>query len=336
VRVWEVVEPGGPSGLGLADRPDPVPGPREVILQTRAVALNHRDLLIVGGRYQRDLPPHTVPCSDAAGEVVQVGSEVASVKVGDRVTSTFVPEWRSGPYSLRAAKSALGAGATPGVLAERVVLPEYGVLSMPAWMSFEQACTLPCAGLTAWHALFEEGPSPPATTVLTMGTGGVSVFAAQFARRSGARVIATSSRDAKLERLAELGVHDTINYTDVERWGERARELTGGVGVDQVIDVGGPGTLEQSTRAVRFGGTISVIGVLARDGPVSLVPVLMRNLRLQGVMVGSREMFERMNRSLDNATLEPVIDSVFEFARAPAAFEHLASGSHFGKVVIRC
>jgi NADPH:quinone reductase-like Zn-dependent oxidoreductase len=332
---WEMNEPGPPSGLTRATRAIQALGPHEVLIRTRAVSLNYRDLLIITGRYLRKMSPHLVPCSDAAGDVVAIGSEVTSCAIGDRVMSTFAPDWRSGEFSGAAAKSALGQGETVGVLAERFVLPEHGVMRMPDSWSFEEASTLPCAALTAWHSLFEELPLPAGASVLTLGTGGVSIFAIQFALQAGARVIATSSRDDRLARLTQMGVGNTINYATVPAWGDRVRDLMKGTGVDRVIEVGGQGTLDQSIRAVRFGGMIALIGVLAKPAPVSLVPILMRNIRLQGIMVGSRDMFGRMLRTLATREIVPVIDRVFEFGEAPAAFDHLASGGHFGKIVIR-
>jgi NADPH:quinone reductase-like Zn-dependent oxidoreductase len=333
-RRWELSEPTGPRGLTLVERDTPTPGPSDVVMRVRAVSLNARDLSMVSGTYLRKTPTGMVPCSDAAGEVVAVGAQVMRVKPGDRVMSMFAPGWQCGQFSLAAARSALGAGTTTGTLAEAISLPEHGVIEVPAHLSFEEASTFTCAGLTAWHALFEDASLTPGSAVLTLGTGGVSVFAVQFALQAGARVIATSSHDAKLERLKRMGVHDVVNYRTEPNWGDRVRELTGGLGVDNVIEVGGHGTLDQSIRAVRLGGTISLIGVLSGPGAVNLVPVLMRNIRVQGVMVGSREMYQRMLTAISLSQLKPVVDRVFSFGEAPAAFEHLASGVHFGKVVI--
>jgi NADPH:quinone reductase-like Zn-dependent oxidoreductase len=273
-----------------------------------------------------------VPCSDAAGEVIAVGRDVRAVKVGDRVTSTFAPAWVSGPFTLAAGKSALGAADTIGVLAEQFVLPAHGVVPVPDPLSFEEACTLPCAAVTAWHALFEEAPLRPGDAVLTLGSGGVSVFALQLAHASGARVIATSSSDVKRRRLEALGAEATLNYVETPEWGERVRELTGG-GVANVIEIGGA-TLDQSLRAVRPGGIISVIGVLAGQAPVNLATIVMRNIRLQGLLVGSREMFARMNDAIVRHGIRPVIDRVFAFDDAPAAFEHMARHAHFGKILV--
>jgi NADPH:quinone reductase-like Zn-dependent oxidoreductase len=334
MRAWQIIQPVGPRGLSLIEGPDPVPGPTEVVVRTRAVSLNYRDLLVVGGRYGRPPAPGAVPCSDAAGEVLAVGEAVSDVRIGDRVTSTFTPAWSSGQYSVAAARSALGSGEGPGVLSDTIVLPANGVVPMNDGLSFEAASTLPCAALTAWHALFEESPFRPGSTVLTLGTGGVSVFALQFATRAGARVFCTSSREEKRARLAALGAAATLNYRDEPQWGDRVRALVGRDGVDHVIEVGGQGTLAQSLRAVRPGGTITFIGTLAEPSAVQLTPVFMKNIRLQGIMVGSREMYVRMNASLAATSLEPVIDRVFPFEDAPAAFEYLTSGAHFGKIVI--
>jgi len=335
MRAWTLSEPVGTAGLALTELPDPSPGPRDVVVRTKAVSLNFRDHLLINGRYLRTIPPGTVPCSDMAGEVISIGSDVTSVRVGARVTSTFAPLWQDGRYSLQAAQSALGAGTTPGMLADTVVLPEYGVIAAPTTLTDEEASTLPCAALTAWHALFEEDVPRPDRTLLTQGSGGVSVFALQFAVHAGLRVIATSSRDDRLERLRALGAAETINYTTEEAWGERARSLTSGVGVDQVLDVGGQATIEQSIKAVRFGGTITAIGSLSQNAQVQVTSLFMRSIRLQGIMVGSRAMFQRMNDVFESSAVRPVIDRVFPFDRAPDAFQHLSSQSHLGKVVIR-
>jgi NADPH:quinone reductase-like Zn-dependent oxidoreductase len=321
MRAWHIGGSPSPAALTLTEDREASPGASEVLVRTRAVSLNYRDLLIVTGRYHRRTPAGAIPCSDAAGEIVAAGSDVSDLRVGDRVLSCFVPGWQTGP--------------NPGVLSERIVLPQSAVVPMPRGLSFDEASTLPCAALTAWHALFEAGAPGERHTVLTLGTGGVATFAAQFAARAGATVIATSSSDEKLARLSGLGVSHTINYRDVPLWGDRARELAEGDGVDHVVDVGGQGTLEQSFRAVRAGGTVSLIGTLAPPAPISLLPLLMRNIRLQGVMAGSREMFTRMNGAIERWNLAPVIDRVFAFEDAPRAYEYFASGRHIGKVVIR-
>jgi NADPH:quinone reductase-like Zn-dependent oxidoreductase len=303
-----------------------------VRVHVRAVSLQYRDLLMIQGRYGR-VAPRMVPCSDASGEVTAVGRDVRSVKPGDRVTSTFAPAWLAGGVTLAAAKSALGAGGA-GVLADTFVLPAHGVVPVPAHLSHEEAATLPCAALTAWHALFEEAPFSPGSTVLTIGSGGVSVFALQFATLAGARVLVTTRTPSKADRLRALGAAEVLDTRDEPAWGDRARKLAGGEGVDHVVEVGGHGTFDQSVRAVRLGGTISLIGVLAGPAAVNLTPVLMRNIRVQGVLVGSREMFGRMNAAIAHHALRPVVDRVFPFEAAPAAFRHLESGAHVGKVVV--
>jgi NADPH:quinone reductase-like Zn-dependent oxidoreductase len=321
------------DSLTVAERPEPAAGPGQVLIRVRACSLNYRDLLIMKGLYNKKLPLPLVPLSDGAGEVAAVGDGVARVKVGDRVAGCFMPAWIDGEPTEAKARSALGGGGI-GMLAEYVVLPAEGVVPVPDHLSAEEAATLPCAAVTAWHALVTEGGVKAGDVVLTQGTGGVSLFALQFAKLLGARVIATSSSDAKLERVRQLGASDGINYKTTPEWGARARELTGS-GVDHVVEVGGAGTMPESMRAVRMGGRISLIGVLSGAGQFNPTPVLMKNLRVQGIFVGSREMFEAMNRAIALHQLRPVIDRVFPMSDIRAALRHLESGAHFGKVVIR-
>ncbi len=275
-----------------------------------------------------------VPLSDGAGEVVEVGPGVTRFRVGDRVAGCFMPGWESGPPTDLAGKSALGAGGL-GMLAERVVLPEGGVVRIPDHLSFEEAATLPCAAVTAWNALFEgDGTRVKAgDTVLVQGTGGVSIFALQFARLAGARVIATSSSDAKLDRVRAMGASDGINYKTTPDWDVAVPNLTDGQGVDHVVEVGGPGTLPRSIKSVRVGGQVALIGILT-GGEISPFPLIMKSIRLQGIFVGSRLMFESMNRAITSHQLKPVIDRVFPFDQAAEAYQHQLSGAHFGKVVI--
>jgi NADPH:quinone reductase-like Zn-dependent oxidoreductase len=304
-----------------------------VVVATRAVALNHRDLLPLRPAFGAVAATPDIPCSDAAGEVVAVGRDVATLAVGDRVMSTFAPRWLDGPFSREVARAR--AGIEPqGVLAERFVLPADGVMPIPAAMSFEDAATLPCAALTAWHALFEESALQPGHTVLTMGSGGVSMFALQMAAWAGARVIATSSRADVLAALTEHGADDTLLTEPGSAWGDEVRARAGGTGVDHVIEVGGQGTLAQSLRAVRYGGTVSLVGALARPAAVALAPVTLHNVRLQGIVVGSRAMFARMNSAYDRGLPRPVVDRVFPFDEAPEAFAYMMAGRHVGKVVI--
>lgn len=335
MKTWELTR-FGIDGLSLAERDTPRPGAGQVLVRMRAFSLNYRDLMLVKGQYNPRLRFPFVPLSDGAGEVAEVGPGVTRVKVGDRVAGCFMQRWSAGEVTEAAAKSALG-GAIPGVAAETVVLEEEGVVPLPQHLSFEEGATLPCAALTAWHALISAGQIKAGDVVLTQGTGGVSLFALQFARLCGARVIATSSSDEKLARVLKLGASDGINYRTSDAWDDKVRDLTGGTGCDHVVEVGGAGTLGKSLRAVRMGGRISLIGVLAGGaGTVNPLPILMKSVRVQGIFVGSREMFEAMNRAIALHQLRPVIDRAFAFAELPQALAHMESGSHFGKIVVRC
>jgi NADPH:quinone reductase-like Zn-dependent oxidoreductase len=325
---------GGPDAYQREDLPDPKPGPGAVLVRIRATALNYRDLLVVRGQYSRSLPLPLIPLSDGAGEVVEVGTGVNRFKPGDRVAAAFMTGWVDGPPSEEKARTALG-GACDGMLAELRAFPQEGLVKVPDHLSYEEASTLPCAAVTAWHALMVGTGLTPGDTVLVQGTGGVSLFALQFARLAGARVLATSSSDLKLERVRALGASDGINYKNTPDWDAAVRTRTGGSGVDHVVEVGGAGTLGKSLKAVRMGGRISLIGVLGGAGDVNIVPILMKNVQVQGIFVGSRAMFEAMNRAIALAQLHPVVDRVFEFDQAPAALKYLETGAHFGKVVIR-
>lgn len=316
--------------------PTPTPGPGQALIDMRAWSLNFRDLMMVKGHYNPKLKMPAVPLSDGAGEVVAVGPGVTRVKVGDRVAAAFMQKWIAGEINETKARSALGGGGPDGMLAEQVVLSEEGLVHLPPALSYEEGATLPCAAVTAWHALVGEGRLKAGDSVLVQGTGGVSIFALQFARLMGARVIATSSRDEKLARAIKLGASDGINYNTTPKWEAKVLELTGGVGVDYVVEVGGAGTLTQSMKAVKAGGQISLIGVLTGGaGQVNPLPILMRNIRVQGIFVGSREMFEAMNRAIALAGLKPVVDRIFPFSDAVAAFRYMETAAHFGKVVIR-
>lgn len=324
---------GGPASLRLEDLPEPRPGPGQVLLRMRAASLNHRDLRIARGEHP-GLPLPRIPLSDGVGEVVAVGPDVSRVKIGERVAGTFFQRWLGGKLTESVMRSALG-GDVDGVLAEYVVLHQDGVVHVPEHLSDAEAATLPCAALTAWNALVTQGGLAPGETVLALGTGGVSIFALQFARLAGARVIVTSSNDAKLERARQLGASETINYRATPDWDVRVRELTDGAGVDHVLEVGGVDTFERSVRSVRFGGHIALIGVLTGSGAIDLGLIHRRRLRLQGVSVGSREMFEDMNRAVALHRLRPVIDRIFPFTEAPEALHYLQTGAHVGKVVIQ-
>jgi NADPH:quinone reductase-like Zn-dependent oxidoreductase len=325
----------GLDALKLVQRPDPAPGPGQVLVRVRAVSLNYRDLMIVKGQYDPKLPRPRVPCSDGAGDVVAVGPGVQGLAVGTRVASLFMQGWLAGGITTAVSRTALG-GDLDGMLAEQVVLSADGVLPFPEHLSYEEAATLPCAALTAWNALVSSGGLTAGETVLLQGTGGVSIFALQFAKLAGARALITSSSDAKLARAQKLGAVEVINYKTTPEWDRRVRELTGGAGVDHVVEVGGAGTLNRSLRAVRTGGQISLIGVLAGvGGPVDTVVILARALRVQGIFVGSREMFLAMNRAVALHRLKPVIDRVFPLEQAVDALRFMESGGHFGKIVIK-
>jgi NADPH:quinone reductase-like Zn-dependent oxidoreductase len=322
----------GLENLALTTQPDPAPGPGQVLVQVRAASLNYRDLLVAKGLYNPRMPLPRVPCSDAAGEVVAVGDGVASVKPGERVCGTFFQTWDDGPLSEAAARSALG-GDIDGVLSELVVLSERGVVPIPAHLSFEEAATLPCAALTAWNAL-TTGFDAAGKTVLVQGTGGVSLFALQLAKALGAEVLVTSSSDEKLARAQQLGADAGTNYRTNPDWDKWARQQSG-AGVDLVVEVGGAGTLERSVKATRFGGRIALIGVLAGGTGFNPLGMMMRGITLQGIFVGSREMFLAMNRLIEQKQIRPVIDRVFPFESAAEAYRHLEAAGHFGKVVIR-
>jgi NADPH:quinone reductase-like Zn-dependent oxidoreductase len=333
MKAWEI-RSFGIDNLALADRPDPSPGPYQIVVRMKAWSLNYRDLLVVTGQYNPRMKLPLVPLSDGAGEVVAAGPGVSRVKVGDRVANLFMQRWLAGELTDDAAKSSLGGG-NDGVLAEQVVLHEDGVTLFPAHLSYEEAATLPCAALTAWHALVSEGNIKAGDTVLVQGTGGVSLFALQFARLHGARVLITSSSDDKLKRAADLGASAGTNYKTSPDWDKWALAQTEGRGVDHVVEVGGAGTLSKSLKAVKAGGRVSLIGILSGgSGDVALFPVLMKNVCVQGIFVGSREMFEAMNRAIAASKMKPVIDRVFSFGEAREALKHLQGASHFGKVCI--
>ena len=301
----------------------------------RACSLNHRDLNIVLGNYSRHaLKPAAIPVSDGAGEVCALGTAVTRWKLGDRVAPIFVQRWIGGELKLEYMPSALG-GPSDGVLAERIVVSEEGLVRIPDCSSFEQAATLPCAAVTAWNAVMVRGGLRAGQTLVTLGTGGVSLFAAQFGMMAGARVIATTGSADKVARLQALGLREVIDTGATPDWAARVRALTGGEGADLIVEVGGPGSLAQSIAALRYCGHISAVGNLAGQSTIDPAALFAKRASLCGIQVGSRDMFEAMNRAIDTTQLEPVIDRVFDFAQARAAYEHLASGKHFGKVVMR-
>ncbi len=334
MRVFEVKKAFGIDNLSLTERPRPAAADGQVVIKIRAVSLNYRDLLMVKGLYNPKLPLPFIPLSDGAGDVSAVGHNVTRVKVGDRVAGIFMQTWLAGELTEAKAKSALGAG-TQGMLAEYVVLHEDGMVHIPGHLSYEEAATLPCAAVTAWHAVVESGLKP-GESVLALGTGGVSVFALQFSILAGARVIITSSSDEKLTRVKQLGASHGINYRVVSDWDKRVKELTGGTGVDLIVEVGGAGTLPRSLRSVTTGGRISLIGVLTGStGEANPLSIVMKNIRVQGILVGSREMFESMNRAISLHRLRPVVDRIFPFEEAQEALRYMESGSHVGKICIK-
>jgi NADPH:quinone reductase-like Zn-dependent oxidoreductase len=325
----------GLENLKFAERPTPQPGAGEVLVKLLAVSLNFRDLLVVQGKYNPRMKLPRVPVSDGAGEVVAVGEGVTAWKPGDRVVIPFMPAWSKGPLSATTSASALG-GDVDGLLREFAVISADALLPIPPHLSFEQAATLPCAGVTAWNGLFDSGNLQAGQTVLLQGTGGVSLFGLQFAKAAGATVILTSSSDAKLERARALGADHVLNYKSEPAWDKRVLEITGGRGVDVTLEVGGTGTLSKTCRATAFSGHVSLIGVLAGiAGEVQIGHILHKALTVRGIYVGSREMFASMNAAIMQHKLEPVIDRVFDFNESIAAFQHLETGQHFGKVVIR-
>lgn len=335
MKALEIRDGWGLDNLVPTERPDPRPGPGQVVVRVRAASLNYRDLLTVQGKYNPKQKLPLIPCSDGAGEVEAVGEGVTRVRPGDRVSSVFAQRWVAGPPDRERLRSTLG-GPLDGVLAEKAVLFEEGVVRTPEHLTDEEAATLPCAAVTAWNALVTEGGVKAGDTVLVQGTGGVSIFALQLAKLLGARVIATSSSPEKLDRVRELGADEAINYREVPDWGARAKELTGGVGVDCVVEVGGAGTLQQSLRAVRMGGRICLIGNLAgTTAEIPLTLIFMQRVRVQGILVGDRDSVEAMNRAIAQHRLQPIIDRVFPLAEARAAFELMAAGGHFGKICIR-
>jgi len=333
MKLYEIADPKGIDSLKLSERPAPRPGPGEVLMRVQAVSLNYRDLAMVRGGLARMMKLPLVPVSDGAGEIVETGPGVVRLKKGDHVAAIFTQGWLSGPPYAGMYNSSLGGGID-GMLAEYVVLREDGFVRIPDYMTFEDAATLPCAAVTSWNALVTEGHLRAGDTVLVMGTGGVSIFALQIALIHGARVIATSSSDAKLERLKQLGASEVINYKTTPAWDKRVLELTGGLGVDHVVEIGGAGTLPQSINAVKAGGTVTLIGILSGAGSVDPMPLLFKQARVQGILVGSREMFEEMDRAFEANHVKPIIDKVFSFDQAREAYRHLESGAHFGKVVI--
>jgi NADPH:quinone reductase-like Zn-dependent oxidoreductase len=333
MRQWQIPS-FGIDKLEVVEKDSVAPKPGEVAVRVHAVSLNYRDLMVAEGRYNPKLKMPRVPCSDGAGEVIGVGEGVTRWKAGDRVCGIFMQKWVEGGPSAEKSRSALG-GDVDGMMATEVVLGENGLVRIPEHLGYEEAATLPCTGVTAWNALFKAADTLPGHTVLILGTGGVSIFALQFAKMAGARVLGISSSDEKLERARSMGLDAGLNYKTNPDWEKWAFEQTGGEGVDLVVDVGGSGSMGRAFRALKHGGTIAQIGVLSGvQDQIDIRPIFAKQLRIHGLYVGSRADFEAMNRAIAAAELRPVIDRRFSFDELPAALRHMESGSHFGKIVI--
>jgi NADPH:quinone reductase-like Zn-dependent oxidoreductase len=334
MKVWQI-STFGLDNLALAERPMPTISDTQVLVKMRAVSLNYRDLLVVQGKYNPKMALPRVPCSDGAGEVVEVGENVTRVKAGQRVMGIFMQNWIDGPPDAAKQRGALG-GDIDGMLAEYVALDENGVVVIPEYLSYEEAATLPCAAVTAWNAVVRTGNIKPGDTVVIQGTGGVSIFALQFARLLGARVLGTSSSNEKLARAQVLGLNVGLNYKEQPDWASWVMEQTQGRGADLVVEVGGTGTIGQSVKCIRTGGHITQIGILTdSSNSIPITAVLHKQVRLTGIYVGSRADFLEMNRAIELHQLKPQVDQVFTLTEANQAFSMMKNGSHFGKIVIR-
>ncbi len=334
MRAWQVKGSFGLEALQLTSLPEASIGPDEVRLKVHACSLNYRDLMVIKGQYNPRQRLPLVPLSDGAGEIIELGALVEGFKLGDRVCATFSQNWDYGRFYRNAARFTLG-GPLDGMLTESIVLNQRGLLKFPAYLSYQEAATLPCAALTAFKALTQEASLCPGDTILLQGTGGVSLFALQFAQVLGLKTIVISSSNDKLKRVRELGATELINYQEKPDWSQEVLSITGGQGVDCVVEVGGAKTFNQALASVKGGGTISVIGVLSGIiDQIDIRPILMNQIRINGVFVGSKQLFSAMNRMLEHSLIHPVIDQVFAFSDARAAFKRMESAQHFGKIVI--
>jgi NADPH:quinone reductase-like Zn-dependent oxidoreductase len=333
MRAFEIQE-FGIDNLKLVNHDVPRPGSGEVLVQLRAASLNFRDLMVTEGQYNPKLKRPMIPLSDGIGVVTEIGPGVTRFKTGDRVAGIFMQEWIEGPVNRVKAKSALG-GAIQGVLAEYRTFHEDGLVPVPEYLSDVEAACLPCAGVTAWHALFEERPPNPGDTVLIQGTGGVSIFALQFTTAAGLRSVVISSSNEKLERARQLGATHTLNYRDEPEWDKSVLSLLPD-GVDCVVEVGGVDTIARSLKTVRMGGMIAVIGALTGAAP-SIDPraILMNTIQVQGIYVGSRSMFERMNRALELRQIRPIVHRVFPWLEVREAMKFMKAQSHLGKICLQ-
>lgn len=336
MRVIEVREPYGCDALQLAERAEPgQPGAGQVLIRVRAVALNYRDLLVARGFDRWRPPPGRVPASDAVGIVEAIGTGVRRVEVGQRVVVAFLPHWIDGPLTPAKLAGALGGATADGVLRELLLVDAESLVAVPEYLTDVEAATLPCAALTAWHAVSRAGTLDPKRTLLVQGTGGVSLFALQFAKAAGASIITTSKSEEKLETAVKLGASYGINYRRHPDWDRAVLDLTDGRGVDHVLDIGGADTINRSIGAVCYEGIVSIIGLIGGlDATLDIGPIFLKNIRIDGVETGSRAMLESMNAFMTQHRIRPVIDRVFDMTDAPAAFRYLDSGAHVGKVCI--
>ncbi len=335
MRRWRIESAFGLENLKLSEAAPPSAGPGEILVKIGAAALNYRDLLMATGKYDPRIPLPYIPLSDASGEIAEIGAGVTAHKPGDRVMILPSVDWLSGPPDRSTPHRTLG-GRLNGTLTEFMTVPAHAALSLPAHLSYAEGAAFPCAGLTAWSALVTHGHIRAGETVLVQGTGGVSLFAAQFGVVHGARVIATTGSAGKIPQLKALGVTDIVNYKETPDWDKRVRELTDGLGVDHIVEVGGAGTLERSLQCVKPGGRIALIGVLAgAEKALNLLPAIMRNIRMQGILIGHRASMEAMNAAVKLHQIKPVIDQAFSFPEAPRAFERLRSADHTGKICIQ-
>lgn len=322
------------DGLRLEDMPARALAAGEVRIRVHAVALNYRDLMVARGNYLVSLDEPVIPCSDGAGDILEVGPGVTRWQVGDRVVASFFPNWMDGASTPDKIRHALG-GDIDGMLAEEVILHQDALVKIPPTLGYIDASTMPCAGVTAWNAIFVQSRAKPGDSVLLLGTGGVSVLGLQFAKAAGLRAMITSSSDDKLERARFLGAHDTINYRTTPAWHEEVQRLTHGVGANVVLEVGGQGTINSSVAAASMGGTVAIIGgVSGFGGELNPASLLAGAKRLVGIFVGSRQMLEDVMRFAEVADLKPVVDRVFPFDQAQDAYRYMESGEHFGKIVI--
>lgn len=330
-----VIEQFGVDNLRVTECDVPRPAAGQVLIRFHTVSLNYRDLMVVNGTYNPRMRLPAIPFSDGAGEIVEVGEGVTKWAVGDRVCPIVIQDWIDAGPTAEQAKTAIGAGNTDGVLREYGVFGEGSIVRIPDGLTFDEAATLPCAAVTAWNALVVSGNIRTGNTVLTLGTGGVSIFALQIAKHFGATVIITSGSDEKLARASQLGADELINYRTDETWEKTVLDLTGGRGVDHVVEVGGTGTLAGSVKAVRVGGHIALIGALNMSGEFNPIPIFMKGIRVQGIFIGSRTMFEDLNTMIETSGTRPVVDKTFGFDEVAEALRYIESGSHFGKIVVR-